>query len=455
VVRYGPGPMSAVDRTGETSWWALTCTYLERFARTGRDLPTQQPDARYDAWMETSGAAHRLLDQGDAHAPAPWDGLAEALGALVAEAPEADEAAHAVAATLDQRFSATFCDDWIAAADGPFDLADGDLYPVLDTPWGMFHPFLSRTASMTDPRHGELAHVRRFASSALPSGKVRAVRVHPVTGLLRDVLTTLATIATAHPNVTAEELTWPEGRRLWPVTLRDPARQADVVARLVTAALDGGSRLVVLPELSATDATIAAVQALLDARYEEDEDPALVLAGTRHLELATGERVNRATTLIAASPTQLHQDKLVPFRVGEAIEDLNGDRVVHLYQDGPFRLATAVCKDLLDADVEAVLERLAVNLLLVPAMSPKTSNFPLAAARLLHTAQTVTVVANCPLVEDGVALAHCSLTGRPTADADPVASWPLGGHHARPPAGPVWVGHPLPAGPPSGHPLVA
>jgi hypothetical protein len=198
--------------------------------------------------------------------------LAEGLGALVAEVPDGDDAAHAVAATLDQRFSATFCEDWIAVANGPFDLADGDL---------------------------------------------------------------------------------------------------------------------------------------------------------------------------------------VPFRVGEAIEDLDGDRVVHLYQDGPFRLAAAVCEDLLDADVEVVLERMAVNLLLVPAMSSKTSNFPLAVARLLHTAQTVTVVANCPLVEDGLALAHCSLTGRPTADADPVASWPLGGHHARPPAGSVWVAHPLPAGPPSGHPLVA
>jgi hypothetical protein len=73
----------------------------------------------------------------------------------------------------------------------------------------------------------------------------------------------------------------------------------------------------VLPELSATAATIAAVRTLLDARYDEDEDPALVLVGSRHLEV-DGHRRNRAVTLIAASATQLHHDKLVPAARGTA-----------------------------------------------------------------------------------------------------------------------------------------
>ena len=64
------------------------------------------------------------------------------------------------------------------------------------------------------------------------------------------------------------------------------------------------------------------------------------------------------------------------------MEGLDGPGTLHLYQDGPFRLAGAICKDLLDGDVEALLERLGVNVLLVPAMSSKTSNFPLAAGRL-------------------------------------------------------------------------
>jgi predicted amidohydrolase len=307
---------------------------------------------------------------------------------------------------------------------------------------------------MTDPRRDELAHMRRFDVSSLHPDKITGVRVHRVTGLLRDVLTSVGTIATVHPNIVLDDLQWPGGRQLWPVTVRDPERQVQIVEDLVNAALDGGSRLIVLPELSATDGTIAAVRALIDARYDEDEDPAIVLVGSQHVELGDGQRRNRAVTLISGTPVELHHDKLIPFRIGEAIEDLQGDGTLHLYQDGPFRLAAVVCKDLLDSDVEHALERLGVNLLLVPAMSVKTPNLPLAAARLLHTAQTVTVIANSPLVDDqaGRSLAHCSLTARPTADGPAVVSWPSGGAHAPKPQAPVWVGHPFIGGNPRASP---
>jgi len=64
-------------------------------------------------------------------------------------------------------------------------------------------------------------------------------------------------------------------------------------------------------------------------------------------------------------------------------------------------------------------------------MSTKTSNFPLAAGRLLHTAQTLTVVANGPLTDDrGASIAHCSMTARPTAGLS-LVSWPPGGFARR------------------------
>lgn len=82
-----------------------------------------------------------------------------------------------------------------------------------------------------------------------------------------------------------------------------------------------------------------------------------------------------------------------------------------------------------------------------------TSNVPLAAGRLLHTAQTLTVVANGPLTDDrGASIAHCSMMARPTAGLS-LISWPSGGSHAAPPARPVWVTHPLDKGPPSAHSL--
>ncbi len=83
---------------------------------------------------------------------------------------------------------------------------------------------------------------------------------------------------------------------------------------------------------------------------------------------------------------------------------------------------------------DGAVERLGVNVLLVPAMSTKTSNFPLAAGRLLHTAQTLTVVANGPLVDDrGASIAHCSMTARPTVGLS-LVSWPPGDRTPRRPA---------------------
>ena len=172
---------------------------------------------------------------------------------------EPGDTAHAVAWVIDDRFARTFPDDWIAgAAPDGFDLADGDLYPVLETPWSIFQPFLSRPASMSDPRPDELPHARRFRAGELRTEKVARVRIHPVTALLRDVLATLTSVATCHPNVAHDEIQWPAGARIWPVTVRDETRQPATVTDLVGAALDGGSRLIVLPELSATAATIAA-----------------------------------------------------------------------------------------------------------------------------------------------------------------------------------------------------
>jgi hypothetical protein len=78
--------------------------------------------------------------------------------------------------------------------------------------------------------------------------------------------------------------------------------------------------------------------------------------------------------------------------------------------------------------------------------------FRLAAGRLLHTAQTLTVVANGPLTDDrGASIVHCSMTARPTAGLS-LVSWPSGAH-AAPSVTPVWVAHPLDVGPPSAHVL--
>ncbi|HEU4974117.1 MAG TPA: hypothetical protein VFT50_03430 [Baekduia sp.] len=434
--------MRADATATSTSWWALTCGLLDRFAASGTPAPNGRADARCDSWVDVTVAAEDVLRGIEPHTPWPPAGLATALQSLVGAAVVPADAAHAVAWVLDERYSRTFPDDWAAAAtSGTWELAPEEPYPVLDSPWSLFHPHLSRAASLTDPGRDELPHVRRFRPTARQRDKVARVEVHRVHTLLRDVLAPLERVATAHPNVGWDEMEWPSDGVLWPVQVRDASGQDARIRAAVRDALAAGCRLIVLPELSATGRTASEVQAVLDDHLDRHEDAAIVIAGSRHVTDPAAGRRNRAETVLAGTALRLTHDKLVPFRIGADMEALdNALPTLHLYQDGPFRFAVAICKDLLDADVHALLGALGVNLLATPAMSSKTGNFPHAAGGLLNAAQTFTIVANGPLAAvDGSPLPACSITGRPTSEHEAVRAWPL---TASAPLCPVRVVHP-------------
>jgi len=68
-----------------------------------------------------------------------------------------------------------------------------------------------------------------------------------------------------------------------------------------------------------------------------------------------------------------------------------------VYDAGDYRVAIAICKDLLDNDVRELYARLGVNLVLVPAMSSKTADFKSSAEDMVKRSQAVTVVSNALL----------------------------------------------------------
>lgn len=437
--------MSTPPADPPSSWWSLTCELLDRFAAgPATTTPIARADARYDRWMTLRDRADALLGRSDRPDPAPPPATAGALRSLVAGAPDPPDAAHAVAWLLDERFSRTFPDDWIAAApDGGHVLVAGEPYPVLDTPWTIFEPYISMPASLTDPGRDELPHVRRFRPTAAQLARVARVEIHHVKHLLRDVLAPLTAIATGHPNLRWDELEWPAGTSLWPVRPRDAGRQTALLDAIAAAALGSGCRLLVLPELSATEDGLTAIQRLIDDLYDERGEAAIVVAGSRH-ETVDGVRRNRAHVLLGGTALRLSHDKLTQVRLGDSIEDL-GDPAppLRLYQDGPFRLAVAICKDMLDSHVVQLFGDLGVTLLLVPAMSDKTDGFPASAAQLARVSQTLSAFANGPLLRrDGQEAPVSSLMVRATRRGAESA-WPS--ESDPDPDGPAWVEHRLAA----------
>jgi predicted amidohydrolase len=387
-----------------TSWWSLTCELLDRFvAGPAATAPNARASDRYDAWTAVGHIAHAILP--DRAAPEP--------------------AASGIA----------------AAPGGRHVLTAGDAFPVLETPWTIFKPYISRPASLTQPARDELPHLRRFRPTGEQLAKVAHVEVHNVEPFLRVVLAPLGTIATGHPNLGWDELTWPAGTSLWPVRPSDPDRQTALLGAIAGDAFASGCRLLVLPELSATEDALDAMQEQLDRLFDDHGEAALVVAGSRH-ETIDSVRRNRARVLLAGAPVDICHDKLTKVRVGGGIEDL-GDPAppLRLYQDGPFRLAVAICKDMLDNNVVELFAALGVTILLVPAMSDKTEGFPATAAQLARVSQTLSAFANGPLLRsDGQEAPADSIVVR-AAQRHPESSWPAGSDPL--PDGPVWVEHEL------------
>ncbi len=117
-----------------------------------------------------------------------------------------------------------------------------------------------------------------------------------------------------------------------------------------------------------------------------------------------GQPENLAVGLVSGHDVRMEQRKATPFsdelRMHPPTKDGIAHRErphLHVFQADRFRVAIAICKDLLDGRVAATLDRMAVNLLLVPALSAKTDPFRSAASARVAAAQAVTIVVNGPL----------------------------------------------------------
>jgi predicted amidohydrolase len=234
----------------------------------------------------------------------------------------------------------------------------------------------------------------------------------------------LKSVATLHPNQSNGEFDFhqPRPEILFPVRLRDEAKQERRVAALLEQALSLDARIIVLPELAST----AAIEDLVRARLANVESQHLVVVGSRHI----GEDASAQNVAVALTPEvdePIRHAKLVPYSNELRLERpwKEGIRVparpvLTIYPADRFRFCILICKDFLDNKVVGAVARLGVNVLCVPAMSEKTSSYPLRVGQLVADAQALVVVANNPLDWDSALVDPIAVFGQPIAGREVV-----------------------------------
>lgn len=179
-----------------------------------------------------------------------------------------------------------------------------------------------------------------------------------------------------------------------------PALDAKIRA-LVATAERRGVDLLLLPELCLT----AEMHAALVATHAFGRLP-FVVAGSHHSPSGVGPGQNEATLFAHGRPIASHR-KFRPVIFPDRFDDTGATRQVarqeHLRVDesrisvlvtGDWSVAVLICKDVMENAVQDLLRDLAVQLVLVPAMSPKTEDFADLAQQLGRDPQSYTLVAN-------------------------------------------------------------
>jgi predicted amidohydrolase len=90
--------------------------------------------------------------------------------------------------------------------------------------------------------------------------------------------------------------------------------------------------------------------------------------------------------------------KLHPAHVGDAVERVRSGTEIRVFASERWTLCVLICRDGMDDSIVTQLAAIGVNLLLVPAMSPRTTSLIDSACAACHLSQAFVVIANGPAV---------------------------------------------------------
>lgn len=399
---------------GAQTPWEAACALLRHWRACGPPAIPWHSDVGsvYDAWSDIADRTRTHFE-----GPRAADDLDEAdrdfLVRITGRGTSAD-AVHAAAWGLSMATAHTFAPAWRdALATDRHTLKTGDFYPVADAPWDL-EPLVPRPASTAPAAAGELPFIRVHDASAFDV-TVDFTLARPLEAIARS----LDGFVALHPNERQDELDLPlAGHQVFPVAPKDAGAQRAMLVALAQSALESGAPISILPELSLTAEDVDALHALV-ADWEE---PHLLVAGSHHTTIA-GHPENVAEGLVSGQEHRMRHLKATPFSnelrlrppEKEGIRRRARPHVV-VHQADCFRVAIAICKELLDPATTDPLDRMGVNLLLVPAFSEKTQAFQAACSARALRAQAATLVVNGPLRDGrGELVRPAIVVGQPVA----------------------------------------
>lgn len=189
-----------------------------------------------------------------------------------------------------------------------------------------------------------------------------------------------------------------------PATLFSSVRAIDaealeaVAVELTTRALACSPRIVMLPELCATESL---ERTLITLCRDHEHPPCVLVAGTRH-QIRDGRRTNEACIWFSGQPRPFQQEKLNAVRLthegrphAEDIDPAGG--IVRVFHTPLASVVVLVCKDALEPELPHALGALGVTFCLVPALTPCLGPFDNNLRQLVTAAQTFAAVVATPV----------------------------------------------------------
>jgi hypothetical protein len=211
------------------------------------------------------------------------------------------------------------------------------------------------------------------------------------------------TVAAAQPNLSLSEFDISHDAGP-PATLvnKGPIEvkaQAERIALLADRAHSQSAQLLVLPEYTFNDA----VHGELVRRYEAGDKlrPLIVCAGTVDGPDETGSMTNEGMLIIHTAGTGHDYTvktpaKLHPATVFGAVERIRPGIDIRVFVTERWTMCVLICRDGMDHEIITQLALIGVNLLIIPAMSPKTQSLVSSATELCNRSQAFVTIANGP-----------------------------------------------------------
>jgi hypothetical protein len=202
-----------------------------------------------------------------------------------------------------------------------------------------------------------------------------------------------------------EDLVWhaeTRGGEWWFRTVRPrPGFDAtsDAITRLASVSEGTPVAIALLPELSLD---VAGVEAVLAWSQDRGHPFGLLIPGSVHTAIEEGRQANVATLQFGNGDRSTHR-KFNPFILDLPVEgrreahteDIStGDPTLTLHLLGDWSFMVLICKDLLEDGVAPLLQELRARLVLVPARSPRTTDFEAVAAAHAAAVQGMVLIAN-------------------------------------------------------------